>query len=303
MSAREQAAGKWRSVLTQLGIDERVLNKRHHPCPANGAGTDRFRFNDRNGSGNYFCACSNGDKGGMSLLMCCKGITYAEAAKQVESIVGTCEKDKERPPRDPRAALNRIRKSLGPAGDTVQGYLAARGVRPTAAIKESRQPYWHGGERLGEYDCMVTLIQSPDGKPQSYHLTYLSGPAKAEVPAPRKMMKPVDTVTGGAVRLCPAAEEMGIAEGIETALSATALFKVPTWAALTAGGMESFVPPPECKHLTIFADNDASYTGHAAAYSLAKRLTRQGIECLVMIPDRGDWNDALLQKQNAESRA
>ena len=303
MSARELAAGKWRSVLVQLGIDDKVLNKQHHPCPANGAGTDRFRFNDRNGSGNYFCACSDGTKGGMALLMCCKGITYAEAAKQVESIVGSCERDKERPPRDPRAALNRVRKSLEPAGVTVQGYLAARGLSPTPAIKESRQPYWHGGERLGEYDCMVGLIQSPDGKPQSYHLTYLSGPAKAEVPAPRKMMTPVETVSGGAVRLFAAAEEMGVAEGIETALSAHKLYKVPTWAALTAGGMESFVPPPECKHLTIFADNDASYTGHAAAYALAKRLTSKGVECLVMLPDRGDWNDVLLRQQNGESHA
>ena len=104
MSAREEAAGKWRTVLSQLGIDERVLDRRHHPCPGSGQGTDRFRFADRNGSGNYFCACSDGTKGGMALLMCCKGITYAEAAKQVESIVGSCEKDKERAPRDPRAA-------------------------------------------------------------------------------------------------------------------------------------------------------------------------------------------------------
>lgn len=301
MSARERAQGRWRGVLTQLGIEEKFLNKRHHPCPANGQGTDRFCFKDRNGSGNFFCACSDGKKGGLALLMCCKGITYAEAAKQVESIVGKCETDKQDKPRDPKAALNRVRKALGPAGVEVEGYLASRGLSPTAAIKQARLPYWHGRERLGEYECMVGLITGADGKPQSYHITHLSGPYKAEVPNVRKIMTPVDTVSGGAIRLTPAAADMGVAEGIETALSATKLFKVPTWATATAGALDSFVPPPECTHLTIFGDTDKSYTGQAAAYSLAKKLTAKGIECLVMLPEAGDWNDTLLRKQNEQS--
>ena len=64
MSAREDAQGKWRSVLAACGVPADALDGKHHPCPATGQGEDRFRFADRNGSGNFFCGCSDGKKGG-----------------------------------------------------------------------------------------------------------------------------------------------------------------------------------------------------------------------------------------------
>lgn len=293
MKARELAQGKWRSVLTQLGVPRHALDGKHHACPATGQGEDRFRFADRNGSGNYFCACSDGDKGGMALLMCCRNLSYAEACKEVEGVVGTATADPEKPKRDPRHALNRVRISLTAPSESVRAYLASRGLEPVPAIRQGRLVYWDSGINLGEFDCMVAAIIGPDGKAQSYHVTYLEAGKKASVPSPRKVMPPVGTITGGAIRLCPIAEHMGIAEGIETALSASKLYGVPTWAAVSAHGIETFQPPARCKRITVFADADASFTGQAAAYALAKRLVRTGVECDVMFPDRGDWNDML----------
>lgn len=298
MKARDLAQGKWRGILTQLGVPAAVLDGKHHPCPATGQGEDRFRFADRNGSGNYFCCDSEGRSGGLSLLMHVHGWSYAEAAREVERVVGYVKEDAPRQKRDPRNALNRVRRMVGPAGLEVARYLKSRGLELAPGVRQSRLTYWDGGKQDGVYHCMVGLIVGPDGSSQSYHITYLDGAGKAKVDSPRKVMTPVDTVTGGAVRLYQPAEHMGVAEGIETAIAAHMLTKLPVWAAVTAGGIKSFQPPSVCKRLTIFGDNDGSYTGQAAAYALANRLTRGGIKCEVSIPpDPGDWNDYLMQQR------
>ena len=86
---------------------------------------------------------------------------------------------------------------------------------------------------------------------------------------------------------------LGVAEGIETALSAFVLFDVPTWAAVTADGLKRWIPPTGTKRVAIFGDNDLTGTGQAAAWSLAKRLIANGVDTTVRIPDEPgtDWCD------------
>lgn len=294
MRAVDEARGKWRSVLSQLGIPASVLDGKHHPCPANGEGDDRFRFNDRNGSGNYFCACSDGKKGGMSLLMCCKGWGYAEAAREVEAVVGSATVTPPVERRDPRIALRRVWERSGSAGFSVRRYLKERGLEMPESLRQARLTYWDGGRNHGTFDAMVGVISRPDGRAESLHLTYLDGAAKANVPSARKVMPPVETITGCAIHLYPAGRVLGISEGIESAIAARMMHGVPVWAAANAHGIETFVPPAGVEKVIVFGDTDASYTGQAAAYALAKRLVRQGVECSVELPVVGDWNDALV---------
>lgn len=296
MKARDLAQGKWRGILPQLGVPAAVLDGKHHPCPATGQGDDRFRFADRNGSGNYFCCDSEGRNGGLSLLMHVHGWSYAEAAREVERVVGYVKEDAPRQKRDPRNALNRVRRLVKPAGLEVARYLKRRGLELAPGIKQARLTYWEDGRQAGVFDCMIGLILSPQNRPQSYHITYLQDGEKAPVRAQRKMMTPVDTVKGGAVRLYPAAARMGVAEGIETAIAAHMMSGLPVWAAINAGNLEYFQPPKVCEHLTIFGDTDTSYTGQAAAYVLARRMVKAGIACDVSLPPEGDWNDELQRR-------
>lgn len=233
----------------------------------------------------------------MALLMCCKGWDYATAAREVEKIVGEAEeaKPKQSVDRNPRERLLRIQEKLKPAGEAVRAYLAARGLEPVPAIRQARLPYWKDGRMVGEFDAMVARVVGADGKPLTFHVTYLKDGKKAPVDPSRKLMTPVAPINGGCIRLMPAAAEMGIAEGIETALAASVMYSIPVWSCVSEALLQAFEPPAIARKLWVFGDHDENYTGQAAAYACAKRITKRGIECDVHIPPMpGDWNDVLL---------
>jgi len=307
VKARDLAKGKWRSVLPLVGIAAHYLDGKHHGCPANGEGEDRFRFADRDGSGNFFCNCSRGEKGGIALVMCCKGIDYPEACRQVERVVGGAV---ETPPSLPVDGQQRMKSILAKTkpiepGDEVCQYLAARGLTvPPSGIRKARLDYYERGEHgpAGTYTAMVASIRAADGKGQTLHITYLEGDKKAPVKNPRKIMSSLSDAPGCAVRLFPVAEHIGVAEGIETALSAAVLFDLPTWALVNEGNMRKFKPPPGVKCVSIFADKDTNFAGYAAAYGLAHDLMRLHTPCEVFVPTlpgKCDFNDVLLSKRGS----
>lgn len=83
-----------------------------------------------------------------------------------------------------------------------------------------------------------------------------------------------------------------VAEGIESALAASALFGLPAAAALSAHGMAVFEWPPETRELFIAADNDGNGTGIQAAEKLARRALLEGIKANIWQPEQTD-TDAL----------
>lgn len=302
--AKDLAAGKWKSILPMLGVPANYLDGKHHRCPANGEGEDRFRFADRNGSGSFFCRCSEGAKGGVALVMCCKGIGYAEACREVEKIAGRAI---ESPPAIPVDGRQRVARILGKTrpvepGDEVCKYLAGRGLAlPPSGLATATLDYFEKGERgpQGSYSTMVAVLRGHDGKAQTLHITYLQSGGKAPVRAPRKLVSG-GFEQGSAIRLFPVAEHLGVAEGIETALSAAKLFDLPTWALVNDRNLRRFRAPEGVKRVSVFGDKDDNYAGQAAAYGLANDLERAGIACDVFLPTQTgkcDFNDVLMNQR------
>ena len=71
--------------------------------------------------------------------------------------------------------------------------------------------------------------------------------------------------TGAAVRLMEHADVLGIAEGIETALSASIAVQRPVLGCADRRAQECGRRPPTVKTVFVFGDNDESSTGQAAA--------------------------------------
>jgi putative DNA primase/helicase len=90
MTLTELTNGRWPDLLTQLaGLTPDQLTDTHQPCPLCG-GEDRYRFDDLNGTGSWYCnQCggkdqSGGGGNGMDMLMRRTGLTYPEACKRIE---------------------------------------------------------------------------------------------------------------------------------------------------------------------------------------------------------------------------
>jgi putative DNA primase/helicase len=297
---QERARGRWKSILPAIGINPKFLVRKNGPCPMCG-GKDRWRFTDIEGKGTWFC---NNCRGGAGVDLAIKftGQSFREVAERIERVIG--EAPAEPAPSEPsaaskRAALNRLwqsGRSVRP-GDAVDLWITGRGIHidgfPRALRTASNARY--SGPPVSWHHAMLAMVSNPSGKPATIHKTYLTSDGKKAAVDKVRMFCAGNVPAGGAVRLTPPAEVLGIAEGIETAFAAAVMFGIPTWAALNAGGLEKFEPPTETKRLLIFGDNDVNGVGQRAAYALASRMSgRIDVEPRIPVQADTDWNDVLL---------
>lgn len=298
----EAAQGRWRGILATFGLTQREMSGKHGPCPICADGTDRFRFDDKDGRGSWICShCGAGS--GVDMVMKLKGVDFKGALDLIRPLIGAHQPEPVKPGLSVEAQ-RRFRRELWAAsqpvqrGDPVDLYLRSRGVdQPSypAQMRFCRSARYSEGVY---FPAMVCAMQDTEGNGVSLHRTFLKGSEKAPVDSPRMLM-PGTIPPGSAVRLGDPGESLGIAEGIETALAAADRFELPVWAAISASLLAEWMPPEGVSEVAIFGDNDASFHGQSAAYALARRLKRLKISVSVHIPPKEgqDWADFAVERE------
>ena len=180
-------------------------------------------------------------------------------------------------------------------GTHAEAYLRARAIDRCRfpALRYHPALFHRDGGGVRRLPALVAAVTGADDMLSGVHRTWLDPklPAKAPVARPRKAL---GRVHGLAVRFGnPAPPTLLVGEGIETVLSIVAAMPhTVAAAALSAGSLGAFAPPPGVRRLVVARDNDPD--GEQAAERLARRCARAGVAAHVLVPEGDDFNDDLL---------
>lgn len=295
----KQACGHWPRILPALGM--KVIKNRHQACPVCG-GADRFRFDDKEGRGTWFCnQCGAGD--GLKLVEKVFGVSASEAAGKVNAVTGNmppvapevmaaAEAETEA---DRKAAaalavrlMEKTRPATGNAYLTRKGFPARECLTLTASHKTGGVAYRAGDLVVPLYDGTGALVNLQLINAEGLKRTLKGGQVK------------------GACHLIDGQKQAGkrlwIAEGYATALSVHHLTGETVMVALSSVNLLSLASLARSKYpacqIILAADHDLNGDGQTKAVAAA-----QACEGVVALPPVfGDWNDAMMLKGEDATR-
>lgn len=295
------ACGHWPRILPALGVP--VIRNRHQACPVCG-GSDRFRFDDKEGRGTWFCnQCGAGD--GLKLVEKVFGVSASEAAGKVNAVTGTL------PPVAPIATA-----TADTGTDAGRKAVSARAAELVASARPATGNAYLTRKGLADRECLTLATTHKTGG-----VSYRAGDVVVPLHDDTGALVNVQlinadgdkrTLKGGAVKgAChiiegqkQAGKRLWIAEGYATALTVHHLTGETVMVALSSVNLLSLASLARSKHpacqIILAADRDLSGDGQTKAAAAADACN--GVVALP--PVFGDWNDAFtLNGEDATRRA
>lgn len=295
----KQACGHWPRILPALGM--KVIKNRHQACPVCG-GADRFRFDDKEGRGTWFCnQCGAGD--GLKLVEKVFGVSASEAAGKVNAVTGNLapvspevvaaadagtEADRKAAIALAVRLLEKTRPATGNAYLTRKGFAGRECLTLTASHKTGGVAYRAGDVVVPLYDGTGALVNLQLINAEGLKRTLKGGQVK------------------GACHLIDGQKQAGkrlwIAEGYATALTVHHLTGETVMVALSSVNLLSLASLARSRHpacqIILAADRDLNGDGQTKAAAAARAC--EGIVALP--PVFGDWNDAMMLKGEDATR-
>lgn len=182
------------------------------------------------------------------------------------------------------------------ADSPAEQYLRSRGI-----VQTSPDLRFHGKTPLGPkgavrfLPAMLAAVRTDLGV-IAVHRTFLDSKT-ARLAAMERPKRALGGLGRGAVRLSsPRGGRLGLAEGVESALSAMQLFGIPCWATLGNERFGLVTIPESVRELHLFVDHDAG--GMLAEERAREAYAFEGRRIVTRCPDRPgeDWNDVLVAR-------
>lgn len=309
---KRRMQGRWLSAFNALApaLSQAVSQVGQNvPCPISG-GTDGFRlFKDANFTGGGVKQSERVIPEGIDMLMWVNNWSFPEA---YDALLEWLDGNSVQPgpiylpdtkPMDEtalRAWLNRIWREALPLDHTLsypaRAYFSYRRVlRSASAARDIRfHPNLNykgkGGILLGTYPAIICLVRNNNGAPVGIHRTFITkGGLKVELGEGRKARKLSPTVSketkGRLIRTSsPVNGILGVAEGLETALSVYEARSFPVWSGLSNTMLQSFVPPSGVHTVLNFLDKDRNKASENSAVIVQKNLSARGIRVINLLP-------------------
>ena len=285
----KQACGHWPRILPALGV--KVIKNRHQSCPVCG-GSDRFRFDDKEGRGTWFCnQCGAGD--GLKLVEKVFGVSASEAAGKVNAVTGNLspvapeviaaaeagtEADRKAAAALAAKLMEKTRTATGNAYLSRKGFPDRECSMLTTTHKTGGVTFHAGDLTVPLYDDTGALVNLQLINSDGLKRTLKGGQVKGAC----------HTIEGQK----QAGKRLWITEGYATALTVHHLTGETVMVALSSVNLLSLASLARQKHpacqIVLAADRDLNGDGQTRAAAAAN--ASEGIVALP--PVYGDWNDA-----------
>jgi len=210
-------------------------------------------------------------------------------------------------PRAPTRDLSGLARTLWqnsvPVNETpAEAYLHARGLfEPSPELRFNSKTIIGKGKDRRSLPAMIAAVKNELGL-VAVHRTFLDPTDILRRPF-RKPKLALGLLGTGSVRFGEPKDVLGLAEGIEDALSAIDWFQLPVWAVLGAERYAHVGIPPHVRRVIVFGQRNAA--AKICLERAREHLASNGRIVEEWLPaEHDDWNDALRDRlaRNAVSR-
>lgn len=291
--ALDQFHGQWSTVLGNYGC-QLPSGRKHGPCPVCG-GKDRFRFDDKNGRGTWFCSqCEPQSGGGLLLLSRFINKTVMETAKE---LIGDDELKTIAPKRVHIVDHDAVRAANIEQAKKGAVLLMASAVSKAHKYLDDKGLFMDGlvnGQPIYSKDGVIPaggLLLVPVYKAGELVNVQKITEDGVKRPLFGGDMQGVHHIIDGATK------NIAVVEGYATGVTVNKLTKFKTYVAFNTGNLEEAVRQvkihyPE-SNLVVFGDHDEIDPAHnrRPGEYYANKAADPFAAVVALPPELGDWDD------------